>query len=114
MVCPLCEHEQEAGDSCDRCGRPWAPQSAPPVADEPCEGLELTQMPPGPAAPIVALPQLERGREEAPTAGPSSPARVAIDLTDEEELIARCPNCGLMGSSSRRCYECGVRLAASS
>ena len=111
MVCPLCEHEQEAGDSCDRCGRPWVPQSSPPARDEPLEGLELTLMPARPDAPIVSLPQLERGREEAPPAGLSSPVRVAIDLTDEEELLARCPNCGLMGSSSGRCFECGVRLA---
>ena len=113
MVCPLCEHEQEAGDSCDRCGRPWAPQSAPAVADEVCEGLELTQMPPGPAAPMVTLPQLERGREEAPPVAPRSSGRVAIALTAEEEMKSRCPNCGLMGSSSGRCLECGVRLAAS-
>jgi hypothetical protein len=114
MVCPLCEHEQEAGDSCHRCGLRWAPQAAPPAADERCEGLEQNQVPAGPDAPIVPLPRLERGREEAPPAGPGSPGRVAIDLTGEEELLSRCPNCGLMGSSSGRCLECGVRLAASS
>ncbi len=111
MVCPLCEHEQEAGDSCDRCGRPWAPQSALPAADEVCEGLELTQMPAGPDAPIVPLLRLERGREEAPSAGPSSPDRIEINLTNEEEVHSRCPNCGLMGKSSGRCAACGVRLA---
>src|SRR5262249_18979056 len=99
MVCPLCEHEQQVADACERWGLPWAPQSAPPTADEPCEGLELTQMPARPDAPIVSMPQLERGREQALPAGPSSPARVSIDLTDEEELLARCPNCGLMGRS---------------
>src|SRR5262245_2156854 len=111
MVCPLCEHEQQVGDACDRCGLSWAPQSAPPTADEPCEGLELTQMPARPGVPIVSMPQLERGREEAPPAPPSATDRVEIELTGEEEAQSRCPNCGLMGSSSRRCFECGVRLA---
>ena len=111
MVCPLCEHEQAGGDSCDRCGRPWAPLSAPPVADERCEGLELNQMPAPPGAPIIPLPQLERGREEAPPAVPSSPNRIAIDLMEEDEVRSRCPNCGLLGGSSGRCAACGVRLA---
>ncbi len=114
MVCPLCEHEQEGGDSCEQCGRPWAPQAVPPVADEPCEGLELTGMPVGEDAPIVPLPRLDRGREEAPPAAPSSPQNIEIDLTEEEEVRSRCPNCGLLGSSGARCAACGVLLAAAS
>ena len=114
MVCPLCEHEQEGGDSCEQCGRPWAPQAAPPAADEPCEGLELTQVPAGEDGLIVPLPLLDRGREDAPPAGPSSPENIEIDLTEEEEESSRCPNCGLLGSSSGRCAACGVPLAAAS
>jgi hypothetical protein len=42
IVCPVCEHSQEAGAECDLCGKRFAPGTAPLAQVAPMEGLEPT------------------------------------------------------------------------
>jgi methionyl-tRNA synthetase len=108
MVCPLCEHVQEQGDSCDQCGMRLVADSPAPIQVEQFPDLEPTQVAPIGNIPILPLLRLERGRE-ASTVDPRT-RQADIDASEEEEVAARCPNCGLPGRLGGRCAPCGVRL----
>jgi hypothetical protein len=51
MVCPLCEHVQEQGNSCDQCGIRLLPESTVPMAVVEFAGLEPTRLPQARAVP---------------------------------------------------------------
>jgi hypothetical protein len=42
IVCPVCEHTQQAGSECELCGKRFAAGSAPVAQVAPMEGLEPT------------------------------------------------------------------------
>jgi methionyl-tRNA synthetase len=107
MVCPLCEHAQVQGDSCDECGMRLAPEAPAAIQVEELPELEATRVAPSGEVPIVPLVRLDRGREE--NAARAFPQRADTHLSDEED-IARCPSCGLPGRFGHRCNACGVPL----
>lgn len=107
MICPLCEHVQDAGDSCDVCGQRWSSPAPIAVADETVDGLELTRMQTIEPVSVVPLARLERGRE--PTAA-APRAEESISLTADDDVGSRCANCGLLNKLRERCGACGVPL----
>jgi len=109
MICPLCEHVQQSGDSCEECGRRLAPESVAPIEVDQVADLEPTRLAPIGQVPILPLPRLERGRETPDPVANPRPANVY--RSGEEELEARCPNCGVLGRVGHRCAACGVPLS---
>jgi len=86
IVCPLCENAQPAGDACDVCGRPFAPDVAVPVPVVPTEGLEATRFEAVPVD-VAAIPELE------PTAHEDDPFLLTDvgDLAEGLEPTAAAP-----------------------
>jgi hypothetical protein len=66
-ACPVCEHSQAAGDTCEVCG--WrlagAPAAAAEAAATPMADLESTRLAPTPDAPVALLGELEPTRVAA-------------------------------------------------
>jgi hypothetical protein len=140
IVCPVCEHPQEAGSECAVCGRHLVEGRGTDAPVVPLEGLELTTLDPVgaaalPAAPIAdqevtrfeaaelplldeVVPDLEQTRVEA--------VEVASDPTpDVERFLAGLPDDGPTllpivvtcrycrteaGPGDRLCARCGMKL----
>ncbi len=111
IVCPVCEHPQEAGSECGVCGRRLEEGRATDAPVAPLEGLELTALEGAGAAaaalPGAALPDLEATRFEAAEAPllaelfpdleqtRAEPVEVAADPTpDVERVLAGLPDDG--------------------
>jgi hypothetical protein len=79
MVCPLCEHVQEQGNSCDQCGIRLLREPAVPVAVVAFDGLEPTQLPQAaePARGAPASAASEPFIDLEPTQLVAAPRRVA-------------------------------------
>jgi methionyl-tRNA synthetase len=76
-VCPVCEHPQEQGDTCDVCGKQ---RVLGPVGDAPVaalEGLEVTRLEGGGEVPTERLAELEVTPLRS---GPDLPAQVLPEL----------------------------------
>jgi hypothetical protein len=135
IVCPLCEHAQEAGEACEVCGRAFGPGQAPPVEVPPVEGLEPTGFR-GLEVPAEPFPELEPTRhgdvfpvvEETPLLEPTLAAPVDADAPAMEDLertgadlpgdeatpfpvMVTCRYCRTpAGPGERICGRCGMRL----
>jgi len=135
VICTLCEHEQQAGDACENCGRPFAPGEAIPVAVAPTEGLEPTRYE-GVDVATESLPELEPTRhgevfllaESVPDLEPTLAAPVDADspvIDDLERTAAEIPGdeatpfpvmvtcryCRTPAAPGERlCSRCGMRL----
>jgi hypothetical protein len=135
IVCALCENNQEAGDACDVCGRPFPRDEAVPVAVPPTEGLEPTAYA-GVAVVEERLPELEPthhgevhlGAEPATSIEPTAQAAVEVESTPLEDFeptlagipgdeatpfpaLVTCRYCRNPASPGERlCAHCGMRL----
>lgn len=139
IVCPICEHRQEAGSECEVCGRHLAAGRGTDAPVAPLEGLEPTGL--GATAPPAAGSLLEGleptlfERAEEPLLAEvvadleqtrAEPVEVAPDATpDVEHLLAGLPDDGPTllpivvvcrycrteaGPGERICARCGMRL----
>lgn len=136
-VCPVCEHPQAQGDTCDNCGKQLvamravaAPVSALPelevtthssagnVVSERVEGLEVTQVGAVGNVPVERLPDWER-TDIAARDLRVQPEKIAdLDLGREESLGERtqlpsaiaCRYCGNQQDEGLLCNKCGMRL----
>ena len=86
-----------------------APESVAPIDVDQVAGLEPTRLAPIGEVPILPLQRLERGRETPDPVANPRPANVY--LSEEEELEARCLNCGVLGRAGHRCADCGVPIS---
>ena len=142
IVCPVCEHPQQAGSECEVCGRHLVEGRGTDAPVAPLEGLELTTLDPGGAAPPPSLPiaELEETRFEAaelPLLAELVPdleqtraeaVEVVVDPTpDVERVLAGLPDDGPTplplvvvcrycrteaGPGDKLCARCGMRLSA--
>ncbi len=117
-VCPVCEHQQAQGESCDNCGKQLVPPRPINIANEQLPELETTSIPGGNAnvldsqipdlephhvaavaAPAEVLPEMERTQVfQDPTRTP-----VAASHT--------CRYCGNAQQQAGMCERCGMKIA---
>src|SRR4051794_602733 len=109
IVCPLCEHSQAEGDTCDGCGRVLISRAAAPVPTAPLPELEQTALRGG-AAPVVvsAMPELEMTRAAAVQVPDESFAEVERTRADSTPDVASSPIADL---ERGRTEDDGVRTA---
>lgn len=138
IVCPVCEHAQEAGSECQLCGRRLEEGRGTDAPVAPLPGLELTALEAAPAAPGEAVPGLEITRFEAVEAPLLSevvpgleatraePVEVVVEATPDVErvqaglpddgptllpIVLTCRYCRAeAGPGERICGRCGMRL----
>jgi hypothetical protein len=140
IVCPVCEHQQEAGSECERCGRHLVEGRGTDAPVAPLEGLELTSLDPSavaalPGEPVAGLEVTRFEAAELPLLAElvpdleqtlAEPVEVAADPTpDVERLQAGLPDDGPTllpivvvcrycrteaGPGERICARCGMRL----
>jgi hypothetical protein len=134
VVCPLCEHSQDAGDACERCGRElvaaWDPpvrveslaglesgRSAPiPEKTEALQALEVTIHAPAPDASVFSLQGAETTQFAPAGSVVSQPVqgfdrgREFLPSTPfEAEAALTCSACGKV-QRGMICESCGMRL----
>lgn len=134
VVCPLCEHPQAQGDTCDVCGRALREAGATAVPTPPLVGLESTALEQGESAAVERMPELTSHRApEADVASPPvpdleptslpSPAPLELEpLPDLEQSplasgppfpsapILACRYCGHRQDGGSLCERCGMQL----
>jgi hypothetical protein len=140
IVCPVCEHQQEAGSECQVCGRHLVEGRGTDAPVAPLEGLELTTLDPvaAPALPAEPMAGLEVTRfdaVEAPLLAElvpdleqtrAEPVEITVDdAPDIERVQAGLPDDGPTllplvlvcrycrteaGPGERICSRCGMRL----
>src|SRR5512139_2358337 len=139
VVCPVCEHQQSAGDECQVCGRKLTGPGVVPLPVEPLPGLEATALEGAEevaAAPIPDLELTHHGPAVAEAAPPleleptrAAPVRVSAEVVPDLEptqaetipgdgptrrpatLVCRyCRTENPPGETS--CARCGMRLPA--
>jgi hypothetical protein len=137
VVCPVCEHQQAAGDECQRCGRKLTGPGVVPLPVEPLPGLEATRLGDGGGVAVAPIPDLEltHHRPAAAEAAPAleleptraAPVRVSAEVVPDLEparaetipgdgptrrpaiLVCRyCRTENPPGETS--CLRCGMRL----
>lgn len=79
VVCPVCEHQQTAGDECQVCGKKLSGPGVVPLPVETLPGLEVTDLGRAEAPPAPPIPELEPTRHP-PAAGDPAPA-LALEPT---------------------------------
>lgn len=118
IVCPVCEHQQATGESCDNCGKQLVAPRPINVTDAQLPELETTAIPGGNANVLDAkLPDLELHHASAVAA----PAEVLAELerTRVVDDASRTPipsahTCRYCGNSQRQagiCDRCGMKIA---
>lgn len=140
IVCPVCEHQQEAGSECALCGRHLAEGWGTDAPVTPLEGLELTSLDPAaaaalPAEPVAGLEVTRFDAVELPLLAEAlpdleqtlaEPVAVATDAVPDLErvqaglpedgptllpLVVTCRYCRTeAGPGERLCARCGMRL----
>jgi hypothetical protein len=141
IVCPVCEHQQEAGSECEVCGRHLVEGRGTDAPVAPLEGLEHTAQEPAAeaaalAAPLEglevtrfeaaelpllaeAVPDLEQTRAEPVEVAPDPTPdveRVQAGLPDDGPtllpMVVVCRYCRTeAGPGERLCARCGMKLA---
>jgi hypothetical protein len=77
IVCPICEHTQAQGDSCEVCGKVLAVRAVEEIPILELDGLEQTRMEAAGPAPVAPLPDIEL---TAQGSGPELPGMAFPDL----------------------------------
>ncbi len=137
ILCPLCEHPQEAGDTCDNCGKQLSAPRPTAVATAPLAELEQTELPAARApvavsalaeleqtragrveVPVQALPEVERTGAAPVQAPPVQPlpeldlGRAADDgvRTAAPTGAITCRYCRNVQAAGLLCERCGMAL----
>jgi hypothetical protein len=138
IVCPLCEHPQAQGTTCEQCGQQWgtpasAVPAAPPIPElestawstepvpvgvERMPELELTAFRPTGAASSESVPDLERTRAEPVQAAPAEPVPHMETGRAEDDGVRTaapgdsltCRYCRTVQRAQALCERCGMRL----
>ncbi len=129
VVCPLCEHPQELGDTCEECGRALGGLGAAPLPTPALEGLERTQLEGGADMPLgEPMPELSSHRAAGvfisePTAvpgfeptellggqGEQPTPRVAAGSPAVPQAMVSCRYCGQPQGDGPLCERCGMQL----
>ncbi|HEU4384556.1 MAG TPA: hypothetical protein VFR85_13800 [Anaeromyxobacteraceae bacterium] len=76
VVCPVCEHQQAAGDECQVCGKKLSGPGVVPLPAEALPGLELTALGGVEAPPAPPIPGLEPTHHQPAAGG----AAATLDL----------------------------------
>lgn len=121
VVCPLCEHPQSQGDTCEVCGRALGELGAVPVATPMLEGLERTALDGGEGATfLLPIPDLTSHRSADVSA--DVPPIPGLEATSLSEPVAQptapspaagppaCRYCGHRQSEGALCERCGMQL----
>lgn len=118
IVCPVCEHQQAHGESCDNCGKQLVAPRPINIASAPLPGLETTAIPGGNANVVDApLPELEPHHVGAVAAPAEALAgmertRVADDPTRTPvRAVHACRYCGNTQRQAGICERCGMKIA---
>ncbi len=137
VVCPVCEHQQPAGDECQVCGHKLTGPGVVPLPVEPLPGLEVTALGGAEAVAVAPLPDLElthhrtAAAEAAPAMDlePTGAAPVAVsaevvpdleptqgetipgDVPTPRPAILVCRYCRTENPPGETsCLRCGMRL----
>ncbi len=87
-VCPVCEHPQERGDSCDLCGKHLTGPGVVVEPTPPIDGLEPTRLEAAPGSDPAPLPDLEPTLLAAATVAMGDEAAGWIERTAAEPVPA--------------------------
>lgn len=111
IVCPVCEHPQAQGTSCDNCGKQLVAAQPVAVVAAPMAELELTQHADGaPAIPVQTMADLEVTRLRT---GPDLPAQAFAELERHQTApVAALPLEAVPELDRGREQDDGVRTAA--
>lgn len=134
VVCPVCEHPQAQGDTCDVCGRDLRESGATAIPTPPLVGLESTALEEGESAAVEPMPELTSHRapetdaaslplpDLEPTSLPLPAPSVLEPFPDLEQSlpagkspfagapILACRYCGHRQGRGALCERCGMQL----
>ncbi len=137
VLCPLCEHAQAVGATCDGCGKSLVEQGAPTEAVAPLEGLESTRFDPIDATLPAEAPMAQLAGHRAPAVEIAASASLDVEATrfawvrafgptpmlelertrfeDESartpvSSVVACRYCGNRQTEGALCDRCGMQL----